>query len=64
MTQERSGEARGGTGHITLCDKSSSSFDVVVGVIAGGEEMGSCACKQALELASCLLVEGESEFFS
>lgn len=54
---------RGGTGPITLCDRTNSSTDVVVGVIAGGEEMGSCACKQALGLASRLLEEGESGFF-
>ena len=32
-------------------------------MIAGGDEMGSCACKQALGLASRLLEEGESGFF-
>lgn len=37
-------------------------MDVVVGVIAGGEEMGSCACKQALGRHLACLREEKASF--
>lgn len=63
MTQERSGVS-GGIGPITLCDRRNSHGCGGGGVIAGEEEMGSCACKQALGAASRLLEGGEKRFFA